>query len=351
MRLAPRGNPSVAVVGGSSTAGGIAGSDAKHSSTRRRFSLFGLGSRRRNSSASARNGGSSENVDAELVAARAAVAEAQASAPTLPRALTASPPAGTLLVRSLAHPLGRGDDGAFFRFDVAELAVALNGRPMARGVYTAGHVKGGEGACLRAKNLRTGREDAVLLWAPEQGDDAGLSTLGVGCWNPADYASAGDWMQGDLVSLMSLPLPPLKRRLPVARYEALSGTGWSLPGDFLAFGQCGLVGDYWRALRVELHLKAACALSGVLTDADADNCPTRVEVRDLDGNWAEPLYIAMPDPAGVFLQVVSRIGEPSVIAVDAVRLCWPSTDLHKSKGLSSARSGGGVHAELHGYQM
>ena len=80
VRLAPRGNPSVAVVGGSSTAGGIAGSDAKHSSTRRRFSLFGLGSRRRNSSASARNGGSSENVDAELVAARAAVAEARATA-------------------------------------------------------------------------------------------------------------------------------------------------------------------------------------------------------------------------------------------------------------------------------
>ena len=41
------------------------------------------------------------------------------------------------------------------------------------------------------------------------------------------------------------------RRWPVQEVRTLTGTGWKLKGNQAAFGQCGLVGDWWKAL--ELH--------------------------------------------------------------------------------------------------
>ena len=70
------------------------------------------------------------------------------------------------------------------------------------------HVKGGGGAVLRARNERTGKENSVMLFAAGGGNGAGTRFLGVGCWNPSDYAAPGDFAEGDVLVLLDFASEP-----------------------------------------------------------------------------------------------------------------------------------------------
>ncbi|KAJ1470679.1 hypothetical protein T484DRAFT_1562877, partial [Baffinella frigidus] len=227
---------------------------------------------------------------------------------------------GTLRVVGVEH------DGAVFRFGMARLGALLGSEGWTSGDEAAdGVVKGGQGASLRARNIRTGKEGAVVLW--------GGAPYGQGCWNPRGYATAGDWAAGDEAELLDY-MQPAPAPLPVASYTRNSGAGWNLDASHIRFGRCGLVGDFWKELEVEFVLEGgAHAVGGVRTDSPAD-LPFSVACRDASsGAWAT-----------VALGLSGTASLPAPVQADAVRVRWESTDLHMSRGLSTARSGGGFHA-------
>lgn len=243
-------------------------------------------------------------------------------------------------------------DGGFFAFSVARLEALLRtdaGGWDSRGIAGTGvNVKAGGGAVLRARNERTGKSGALLLFSLGPIGGAGVvdgrtaEGLGFGCWNPSDYAAAGDFEAGDVIVLLDFASEPPAARgevLPVASYAARTKTGWNLPGRCVRFGWCGLVGDWWKALEVEFALEGRGLVLAVRTDSP-DDLPLEV--------WCE-------DEAGVFVRAAAARGsqygawelDPPV-STGRVRVRWEDTDLHKCGGLSSARSGGGLHAEIVG---
>jgi hypothetical protein len=253
---------------------------------------------------------------------------------------------------------------------------------------------------FRAENLRTGKRSGVLVWGPTHPGGAAS-----GCWNPPEFAAPEDWRAGDELVLLDfqLPLPgpprvptpvacvshaprhgraPRRRRasrdglracgagraaVAVQEVRTLTGTGWKLKGNQAAFGQCGLVGEWWKAL--ELHfvldgpprprppagaggrlgwrcVRAGPALTaargpagpqlitGVRTDA-GEQLPYAVSVLGEDNRWST---VRRECVGTTVLRPAQR--------TEGVRVRWETTDLHKSEGLSSARAGGGLHAEL-----
>lgn len=104
---------------------------------------------------------------------------------------------GTLRVGGLWMPQsgnndgnGQTPDGKYFKFSRARLRalIRMNGdeRWALHGMLREDKllVKGDEGGVLRARNERTGKQSAVLLFKQS-------AEWGVGCWNPSDYAAPG----------------------------------------------------------------------------------------------------------------------------------------------------------------
>jgi len=159
------------------------------------------------------------------------------------------------------------EDGKFFLFSSARLAKVLRGRPWAHhgSLEDAGtNVKGGAGATLIVRNQRTNKEAGCMFF----GAGGGANGVGVGCWNPAEYSEPGSFRRGDVLVLVhfvgndvpALTLPagmPLEvaeitmRVLTPTRVTKHTGTGWNLEGSEIAFGRCGIVGDWWKELVVE----------------------------------------------------------------------------------------------------
>ena len=317
--------------------------------------------------------------------------QAPAPAPA-PRAPTPPPPAsaippltnlpdeadaletGCLRVLGVWHRPGEPADGKFFRFDAARLGRMLVSRfgdahfrslfaegsrdapfPNFTGSGAAnrdearGHVKNGGGAVLRCVNRRSGKADAVLLFdvAPSEDPAAG----GTGCWNPADYAAADDFRAGDVLLFPDLVSSTSATEMTDARFPALvpasvaknTGTGWNLPGGDARFGRCGLVGDWWHALELEFAFERDTLVAGLCTDAPPHaEVPMQLSVLrgDADAgeaaNWENVATRAVADATRVF--------EAAPVACRRLRARWETTDLHKLGGLSTARSGGGIHA-------
>ena len=255
------------------------------------------------------------------------------------------------------------EDGKFFLFSSARLAKVLRGRGWAsHGVLAdaGGHVKNGAGATAIVTNSRTGKTGGCLLW----GAGGGSTGVGVGCWNPAEYSEPGSFRRGDVLVLpdfVGADVPAagaasgrtgsgssnrvVEKVLVPARVTKKSGTGWNLAGDEIAFGRCGLVGDWWRELSVtfEFDSPGGVAVSRVRTDSGLD-LPCIAEVQILNGESWRPVPVtrdAGSSSAGS--SVVSSIAN-----VTKVRCVWSETDLHKTNGLSTARGGGGVHCEVIG---
>uniref|UniRef100_A0A7S0NHT5 U-box domain-containing protein n=1 Tax=Micromonas pusilla TaxID=38833 RepID=A0A7S0NHT5_MICPS len=251
------------------------------------------------------------------------------------------------------------EDGKFFLFSSARLAKVLRGRGWAAHGTLAdagGHVKNGAGAALVVTNSRTGETRGCLLW----GAGGGSTGVGVGCWNPAEYSDPGSFRRGDVLVLPDFvgadvpaagagsgPASRVEKVLAPARVTKTSGTGWNLAGDEIAFGRCGLVGDWWRELSVtfEFDSPGGVAVSRVRTDSRVD-LPCVAEARIINDGECSDAWRPVP----VTCDAGSSFAGASVVIanVTKVRCVWSETDLHKTNGLSTARGGGGVHCEVIG---
>ena len=251
------------------------------------------------------------------------------------------------------------EDGKFFLFSSARLAKVLRGRGWASHGTLAdagGHVKDGAGAVAVVTNQRTGKRGGCLLW----GAGGGSIGVGVGCWNPAEYSDPGSFRRGDVLVLpdfVGADVPAagtaagsssrIEKVLAPARVTKTSGTGWNLAGDEIAFGRCGLVGDWWRELSVtfEFDSPGGVAVSRVRTDSGAD-LPCVAEAQIINDGESSDAWRPVPVTCDAGS---SSAGSSVVIAnVTKVRCVWSETDLHKTNGLSTARGGGGVHCEVIG---
>lgn len=223
-------------------------------------------------------------------------------------------------------------------------------------------VKGGEGLCLRACNTRTGKSGGIMVWRYVEERKDGLTDC-LGCWNPFEYCTNEDWAVGDEIVFPDFE-PSIFRNIrgaesvgTVSEFYALAGTGWNLDGKHVQFGRCGVVGGWWKELSLEASItpsnilfhtpqleKDCChdmksvgyAVSGVWTDSV--QLPFKVEVQYTSGH-CDVLADACTGP---FVPLVCKKGE----CVKSVRLYWESTDLHQTQGLSTYRSGGGIHVEV-----
>ena len=193
------------------------------------------------------------------------------------------------------RPLPRPRRAAVGGWQVLPLLVREAGEGAARtrewashGVADAGgHVKNGAGATAIVTNSRTGKTSGCLLW----GAGGGSTGVGVGCWNPAEYSEPGSFRRGDVLVLPDFvgadvpaagaasgragsasPNRVVEKVLRSPRVTKKSGTGWNLAGDEIAFGRCGLVGDWWRELSVtfEFDSPGGVTVSRVRTDSGAD---------------------------------------------------------------------------------
>ena len=267
------------------------------------------------------------------------------------------------------------EDGKFFLFSSARLAKLLRGRPWAShgSLEDAGtNVKGGAGATLIVRNQRTNKESGCMFF----GAGGGANGVGVGCWNPAEYSEPGSFRRGDVLVLVhfvgnnvpALTLPagiPLEvaeitmRVLTPTRVTKHTGTGWNLEGSDIAFGRCGIVGDWWKELVVEFDFgEEDVTVTGVRTDSGED-LPVKVEVwspsilrgHTVECRWDE-VNLGLPernyDPALSSGITTGQRTVPAFHNVRKVRCSWAETDLHKTRGLSTARGGGGIHCEVIG---
>jgi hypothetical protein len=202
------------------------------------------------------------------------------------------------------------------------------------------------------------------------GAGGGANGVGVGCWNPAEYSEPGSFRRGDVLVLvhfvgndvpaLTLPVefaentlrpPVLSRVLTPSRITKSTGTGWNLEGSDIAFGRCGIVGDYWKELVVEFDFgEQAVVVTGVRTDSGAD-LPVKVEVclRGMDswyevdlGSPGRSYDLRMSSSTDALRRTIVHGG------LEKVRCTWAETDLHKTHGLSTARGGGGIHCEVIG---
>lgn len=197
-------------------------------------------------------------------------------------------------------------------------------------IFSEMDIKGNQGFVVRAVNERTGREGGLMIWSN--------SETAFGSWNPRAFNKADDWKAGDAITLLDYNIDLFfgtdKEVASNCTYSLTDGAGWNLAADNIQFGQCGLVGHWWKGMGVEYELEEQAAVWGVWSDSI--NLPYSIEYVDLDtGKWVT--YKEKCTGTTRFLS--------SVIA-KKWKLHWESTDLHQTGGLSTYRGGGGLHAEL-----
>ena len=270
------------------------------------------------------------------------------SAPPLFVPISVPPPASPAGLRVIStvppsHPSNPASDGTFFRFWPDDLGLAIGGgywSDVPSPEELCVHVKGGGGAVFLAKNTRTEKVGGVIFWGAE-----GRGEAGVGCFNPVEYAEAGDWRAGDEVVLLDYTPSALQHLdglvsssvadLPGSYSLAGTGTGWNLDAENLRFGRCGIVGDWWKELSVVITFIRPVKVGGVRTDSPPD-LPYKIESQTKGGAW---------ELVEENCQGNTRV-EGRGVTSKSMRLTWANTDLHKMKGLSTYRSGGGIHAEI-----
>eukprot|EP00927_Polykrikos_kofoidii_P054275 TRINITY_DN48712_c0_g1_i1.p1 TRINITY_DN48712_c0_g1~~TRINITY_DN48712_c0_g1_i1.p1 ORF type:complete len:654 (+),score=73.63 TRINITY_DN48712_c0_g1_i1:158-1963(+) len=264
--------------------------------------------------------------------------EASASTPK-GVAIEVSAPASGPIVRERGYLTVLGnikagcDRGKVFQFRAQDLTAIIG--PWASQGGSLAHVKDGKGAVLRACNPRTGKESGVLLWGCNDIDGSGAADAH-GCWNPVEFCTTDDWQTGDTVELLDfceedvlVGVP-----LPVVKHECLTGTGWNLDGEHIQWGRCGIVGDWWKALEVQFDFDREYRVTGVRTDSV--DLPFSVSYLAKTGKWVQ----ATSGLTG-FATVIPFVAS-------SCRLSWADTNMHQLRGLSTYRSGGGVHAAFVG---
>lgn len=116
-------------------------------------------------------------------------------------------------------------------------------------------------------------------------------------------------------------------------------------GTNCLFGKSGVVGDWWRALELEFTFGEDTEVGGLYTDVTvSDEVTLEVFVLDLSSDvWVKvatnPVSTSDVESASTFV-----FADEKTFTCRKVRARWETTDLHKLGGLSTARSGGGLHA-------
>ena len=230
-------------------------------------------------------------------------------------------------------------EGKWFRFKSEQLSEICGVSDWGDGNldgWKTGVIKSGEGASFSVAD----RDRGVVVFQHESG-------LGVGCSNPCDYARAGEWNVGDRLKLLAYSNenqpPPYTFAMSIEDYVCQTETGWNLPGHLIRFGQCGLVGGWWKEMEIEFKIEEASVgtrIYGVHTDASFESLPFTAKALRSDGEWHDIKLSSKSAPWGrAFASIMDD--------VSAVRVRWESTDLHKLAN-STYRSGGGIHASLLG---
>jgi hypothetical protein len=200
-----------------------------------------------------------------------------------------------------------------------------------KGKESTVHIKENQGFVLRARNERTNKEDGILLWI--------AMGQGYGCWNPSEFATIDDWKFGDTIVLLDFPCPFFITSSKYAvqdvqSYKALTDIGWNISPDKIRFGQCGIVGGWWKQMIIEFNLDSPSNIVGVWSDSF--QLPYSIKYKNLKtGEWIE-----------VLKECKGSITFPNQVFAQQFILAWESTDMHQTGGLSTYRGGGGIHAEL-----
>ena len=235
--------------------------------------------------------------------------------------------------------------GKWFRFKSSQLSAITGIEDWGDASYEGwktGVIKGGDGASFAIPNDTSAgeRRGSVIVFQHESG-------IGVGCANPCDYAHEGDWKPGDRIELLAYSQdnqpPPYTFTLSMDSYVCQTETGWNLPGHLIRYGQCGLVGPWWKELEIEFQIEAASVgtrIYGVHTDASFEALPFTAKALRSDGKWHK-IELSTENVRW------GRAFKSIMDDVSAVRVRWESTDLHKLAN-STARSGGGIHANILG---
>jgi len=175
------------------------------------------------------------------------------------------------------------------------------------------------------------KEGGLILWSNGNNDQA------YGSWNPSHFSHVSDWEVGDEIVLMDFPRPFEQNvQSDAVRISTTTTTGWNIGAENVRFGRCGIVGAWWKEMEIEYDIGKNSSISGVWTDSV--NLPYSIKYYD-DNNNEKKWVVWRQDCKGT----ISGIDSPKA---RRWRLCWNSTDLHQTKGLSTYRSGGGLHAEL-----
>lgn len=98
-------------------------------------------------------------------------------------------------------------------------------------------------------------------------------------------------------------------------------------------GYAGLVGHYWNELEVEYEFEEITSIAGIWSDSLT--LPYTIKYKGSDGEW----IVIDDDCKG------TKFFDAPILS-KKWRLFWNSTNLHETGGLSTARGGGGLHAEL-----
>ena len=143
-------------------------------------------------------------------------------------------------------------------------------------IFDMTHIKENQGFVLRAKSERTGREGGLMIWSN--------STHAFGCWNPRDSASVGDFMDGDVLTLMDYCPLSFGRRIATScevtfSFSSNTTTEWVLPDDVIQFGQSGLFGEPGEGMEIMYELEQPSPIWGVWSDSV--NLPYTVMYEDI----------------------------------------------------------------------
>jgi len=148
---------------------------------------------------------------------------------------------------------------------------------------------------------------------------------------------------------------PVHGSLHMVEYGITScnSTGWGKSPEHIRLGKCGLVGDYWKELCIEVSFEGPVV--GFWTDAvDLDSELTVIERGTGCSLPFRRLALAAGTQkvhAGAGSAAASRVSACCMFSSGSVhsgclKFEWNSTDLHRLNGLSTNRDGGGLHLEL-----
>ena len=124
-------------------------------------------------------------------------------------------------------------------------------------------------------------------------------------------------------------------QVPFTIESVSPGTGWNIDKEAIRVGRSGIVGDWWKELRVKIKLEIPSDMleGGVYIWCDA------VKLTCVSADPSALLEKNEMDPS------VYNVSTLEGVSISELTLLFETTDLHQLD-LSSYRDGGGLHIEV-----